>query len=67
MDDQPEEQAPQQDAAPAPKLPAAVEDVLTSWWSATVQTVGPLVNTPAYNALCGARDNLRQQLAAVLQ
>lgn len=55
-------------AAPAElPLPEAVEAVIAAWWSKTVEGIGPMVSTPAYNALGVAHANLRKQLAAALR
>ncbi len=67
----PDKQNDQVDGAPAapatPKLPDHVEAVIAAWWSSTVETLGPLVSTQAYNALGVAHANLRTQLAAVVR
>jgi hypothetical protein len=66
-----DEQNDQVDGAPAaakvPELPDHVEAVIAAWWSSTVETLGPLVTTQAYNALGVAHANLRTQLATALR
>lgn len=69
---QPDEQeTPVEEAAPAAPeivtLPDHVEAVVASWWSSTVETLGPLMTTQAYNALGVAHANLRTQLATALR
>lgn len=54
------------DAPSSPALPPAVEQAVSAWHSTTVQTLGPMIDTPAYNALTGAIANLREVLTAAL-
>jgi hypothetical protein len=53
-----------QTPAPAAGLSPAIEQAVTSWESATLTTLGPILSTQAYNALTAALQNLRQALTA---
>jgi hypothetical protein len=54
-------------ATPAPTLAEHVEKTIDGWWGTLMESVGPLVNTQAYNALSTGRDNLKKQLAAAMR
>jgi hypothetical protein len=50
--------------APAAGLSPAIDKAVASWESTTLETLGPIVSTQAYNALTAALQNLRQALTA---
>lgn len=54
------------DTPKKPALPPAVETALSHWHSATVQTLGPMIDTAAANALHLAVANLREVLTAAI-
>lgn len=47
-------------------LPQAVQEGLAKWKSGTIQTLGPLITTPAFNALAECLAGLDHVVAASL-
>lgn len=66
-DDTTDDTAPPVNDTPVSTLDPRIVAVLNDWWSAVVRTMGPQISTTAFNALSAEKDNLIDQLTAVLR
>ena len=55
-----------QSSAPAVTLPPALEEAIASWENSTRQTLGPQLETAAFNALSGCLASIRGVIAGAI-